>query len=85
MMEYRGLEYAIVEGIGRHMWKWTTWAGGAVVTGQAHIKQAAVVAAEKAIDRALAIKNGATCPTRATQRIMRTMTSHCSENDLAGS
>jgi hypothetical protein len=55
-MEYRGTEYAIVEGIGRHMWKWSTFVGGAVMTGQAHSKQAARVAAEKAIDRALAIQ-----------------------------
>jgi hypothetical protein len=55
-MEYRGTEYAIVEGIGRHMWKWSTFLGGAVMTGQAHSKQAAIVAAEKAIDRALAIQ-----------------------------
>jgi hypothetical protein len=32
------------------------WVGGAVVSGQAHTKQAAVVSAEKAIDRALAIQ-----------------------------
>ena len=55
-MEYRGIEYAIVEGIGRHMWKWSAFVGGAVMTGQAHSKQAAMVSAEKAIDRALAIK-----------------------------
>ena len=55
-MKYRGTEYAIVEGIGRHMWKWSAFVGGAVVAGQAHSKQAAVVAAEKAIDRALAIQ-----------------------------
>jgi hypothetical protein len=56
MMEYRGTEYAVVEGIGRHMWKWTAWVGGAVVSGQAHTKQAAVVSVEKVIDRSLAIK-----------------------------
>jgi hypothetical protein len=55
-MEYRGIEYAIVEGIGRHMWKWSAFVGGAVMTGQAHSKQAAMVSAEKAIDRALAIQ-----------------------------
>jgi hypothetical protein len=55
-MEYRGIEYAIVEGTGGHMWRWSAFAGGAVVTGQAHSKQAAMVAAEKAIDRALALK-----------------------------
>jgi hypothetical protein len=55
-MEYRGIEYAIVEGTGGHMWKWSAFVGGAVMTGQAHSKQAAMVSAEKSIDRALAIK-----------------------------
>ena len=55
-MKYRGIEYAIVQAIGRQMWKWSTFVGGAVRTGQAHSKQAAIVAAEKAIDRALALK-----------------------------
>jgi hypothetical protein len=47
-MEYRGFQYNVVQGMGRHMWKWST--------GQAHTRTAAVTAAEKAIDRALAIK-----------------------------
>jgi hypothetical protein len=55
-MEYRGIEYAIVEGTGGHMWKWSAFVGGAVMTGRAHSKQAAMVSAEKAIDRTLAIK-----------------------------
>jgi hypothetical protein len=55
-MKYREIVYAIVEGIGSHMWKWSAFVGGAVITGQAHRKQAAMVSAEKAIDRALAIK-----------------------------
>ena len=55
-MEHRGVEYGIVQGVGKHMWKWTAWVGGAVVSGQAHTKQAAVVSAEKAINRSLAIK-----------------------------
>jgi hypothetical protein len=46
----------IVEVIGRHIWKWSAFIGGAIVTGQAHSKLAAMVAAEKAIDRALALK-----------------------------
>jgi hypothetical protein len=56
MMEYRGTEYAVVEGIGRHMWEWSAFVGGAIVTGQAHSKQAAIVAAEKAIDRGHAVQ-----------------------------
>jgi hypothetical protein len=55
-MRYRGIEYVIVEGIGRHMWKWSAFIGGAVMRGQAHSKQAAMVSAEKAIDRDLAIQ-----------------------------
>jgi hypothetical protein len=55
-MEYRGIEYTIVEGTGGHMWRWSSFVGGAVMTGQAHSKQAAMVSAKKAIDRALAIK-----------------------------
>jgi hypothetical protein len=56
MMEYRGAEYAVVERSGRYMWRWSAFIGGAVLTGQAHSKQAAMVSAEKAIDRALAIQ-----------------------------
>jgi hypothetical protein len=56
-MRYRGIEYGIVEVIGSRMWKWSAFIGGAGMTGQAHSKQAAMVSAEKAIDRAVAIKN----------------------------
>jgi hypothetical protein len=38
------------------MWRWSAFIGGAVLTGQAHSKPAAIVSAEKAIDRALAIQ-----------------------------
>jgi hypothetical protein len=55
-MKHRGIEYAIVEGTGGHMWRWSTFVGGAVATGQAHSKQAATISAEKTIDRALAVK-----------------------------
>jgi hypothetical protein len=55
-MKYRGIEYGIVEGTGGHIWRWSTFVGGAVRTGQAHSKQAAMAAVEKAIDRALALR-----------------------------
>jgi hypothetical protein len=55
-MGYRGIKYAVVEGIGRYTWRRSAFIGGAVLTGQAHSKQAAMVSAEKAIDRALAIQ-----------------------------
>jgi hypothetical protein len=38
------------------LWKWSASVADAVITGQAHSKSAAVVEAEKAIDRALAPK-----------------------------
>ena len=55
-MEYRGIEYSVVQGIRRNLWKWSASVAHVVITGQAHSKLAAVVEAEKAIDRALAPK-----------------------------
>jgi hypothetical protein len=54
--EYRQIEYTLVQGIGGHMWKWSASVAGASIAGQAHSKAAAVAAAERAIDRALAVK-----------------------------
>ena len=56
MTEYRNIEYTVVQGIGRQVWKWSASVADVVITGQAHSKSAAVVEAEKAIDRALALK-----------------------------
>jgi hypothetical protein len=56
MMKYRDIEYAVVQGVGRQMWKWSASVADVVITGQAYSKLAAVVEAEKAIDRALALK-----------------------------
>jgi hypothetical protein len=55
-MEYRGIEYSVVQGIRRNLWKWSASVANVVITGQAYSKSAAVVKAEKAIDRALAPK-----------------------------
>jgi hypothetical protein len=56
-IEYRQIEYALAQGVGGHLWKWSaSIPAGEVVKGQAHTKAAAVAAAEKAIDRALAVK-----------------------------
>jgi hypothetical protein len=52
-MEHKGLEYTVVQGIERGVWKWSASVAGVVVTGQ---ESAAVVAAENAIDRALVQK-----------------------------
>jgi hypothetical protein len=56
MMKYRDIEYAVVQGVGRHIWKWSASVADVVIAGQAYSKLAAVVEAEKAIDRALALK-----------------------------
>ena len=56
MMKYRNIEYTVVQGIERGVWKWTASVDGVVIMGQAAIKSEAVTAAEKAIDRALAAK-----------------------------
>lgn len=55
-MEYRHIEYALVQGIGGNIWKWSASVAGALITGQEHTKASAVAAAERAIDRALAVK-----------------------------
>jgi hypothetical protein len=53
-MEYRDIEYSVVQGIQRGVWKWSASVAGVVIIGQESTKSAAVVAVEKAIDRALA-------------------------------
>ena len=56
-MEYRGTTYNVIQGIERRVWKWSVTVEGMVLRGQAETKSAAVAAAEKAIDRALAPRN----------------------------
>lgn len=54
-MKYRGIEYSVVQGIGRHVWKWSVWLDtGVSVGGRTATKPEAVAEAERAIDRALA-------------------------------
>jgi hypothetical protein len=56
MMEYRGIEYTVVQGIERGVWKWSASISGVVISGQQPAKIEAVAPAEKAIDRALVQK-----------------------------
>jgi len=53
-LKHRGLEYNVVQGLGRQLWKWGLVLEGTAVTGQAATKAEAVAEAERAIDRALA-------------------------------
>ena len=54
--KYRDVEYNVVQGIGRRLWKWGLVLEGTAVTGQAATKAEAVAEAERAIDRTLAPK-----------------------------
>ena len=55
-MKYQDIEYTLVQGIRRQVWKWSVSIDGIKVGGQAANKAAAVANAERAIDRALAPK-----------------------------
>jgi hypothetical protein len=55
-LKYRDVEYTVVQGIERQLWKWRFALEWNVVTGQAATKAAAVAEAERAIERALASK-----------------------------
>jgi hypothetical protein len=55
MMEYRGIEYNVVQGLGRHLWKWFVTTGRVELTGHGHDRAEAVCQAERAVDRILAV------------------------------
>jgi hypothetical protein len=56
-MKHRDIEYLVVQGFGRNVWKWSVaFDADHRVAGQAMTKAAAVSAAERAIDRALVAK-----------------------------
>jgi len=55
-LKYRDVEYTVVQGLGRQLWKWGFVLEAKAVTGQAATKAEAVTEAERAIDRTLAPK-----------------------------
>ena len=55
-MKYRDIQYAVVQGIGRQLWKWAVSFEAIDLRGQAATKSEAVADAERAIDPALAPK-----------------------------
>jgi hypothetical protein len=55
-MNYRDVEYTVVQGLGQRLWKWGFAFETKAVTGQAATKPEAIAEAERAIDRALARK-----------------------------
>src|SRR5260370_13322048 len=67
-MRYRDIEYTVVQGIKRDVWKWSTSVAGTEVSGREPSKAAAMVAVEKAIDRALVSKRMRLVQPRVPQR-----------------
>src|SRR6266851_4817224 len=55
-MRYRDIEYTVVQGIGRQLWKWAVSFESIHLRGQGATKSEAIAEAERAIDRALAPK-----------------------------
>ena len=53
-MRYRDVNYTVVQGEGRQLWKWSFALHDKPHTGEAATKAEAVSQAERAIDRALA-------------------------------
>jgi hypothetical protein len=55
-MKYRDVDYTIVQGIGRQVWKWGFVYQEKSNTGRSLTKAEAIAEAERAIDQALAVK-----------------------------
>jgi hypothetical protein len=53
-MKYRGIEYTVVQGIERGVWPWSALVTNLLIIGNAPNRLAAVAAAERAINKALA-------------------------------
>jgi hypothetical protein len=52
-MLYRGIEYSVVKGIERHLWKWAATVSGTKISGYGSTRDEAVSDAKKAIERAI--------------------------------
>jgi hypothetical protein len=52
-MLYRGIEYSIVQGIERHLWKWAATVAGTEISGRGGTRDEAIENAKKAIARAI--------------------------------
>jgi hypothetical protein len=50
-MLYRGIEYSVVQGIERHLWKWAATVSGTKISGYGRTRNEAIANAEKAIER----------------------------------
>jgi hypothetical protein len=52
-MLYRGIEYSVVQGIKRHLWKWAATFSGTEISGRGRTRDEAIDNAKKAIERAI--------------------------------
>ena len=52
-MLYRWIEYSVVQGIERHLWKWAATVSGTKISGHGSTRDAAIENAKKAIARAI--------------------------------
>ena len=52
-MEYRGIEYRVIQGIKRGFWKWSVDTAEGIRAGTADRRDTAVSAAKRTIDRLL--------------------------------
>jgi len=52
-MEYRGVEFSVVQGLGRNLWRWYLMFNGVWLSGEAETQSAAVREAQQAIDHAI--------------------------------
>ena len=67
-MRYRDIEYSVVQGVKRGVWKWSVSVAGTVISGRETSKAAVVVTVEKAIDQALIPKRVRLVQPRAPRR-----------------
>ena len=62
-MKYQDIEFTIVQGLGRELWKWSLTIEDVTLKGQAATKSEAIAEAERAIDRSLSRNKFEGCPT----------------------
>ncbi len=63
-MKHRGIEYTIVQGLDRQLWKWTVTIGDMALRGQSATRSEAIADGERAIDSSLSAEKIETCPPR---------------------
>jgi len=52
-MLFSGIEYSVVQGIERRLWKWAAKVSGTELSGQGSTRDEAIEKAKKAIERAI--------------------------------